>query len=239
MAISEASPSVSNGKLLRVGFVAEGTTDYIVLDALAQRFIGTDNYVTRQLQPPQSAYTEGQGPLGGGWKGVLKWCESIGSTDGGIVDSLPIANYDLLIIHVDADIAGETDLSSLNLSEPCPPAQPTCNNIRRYVQELLGSSLPRTLVLCVPAQCTEAWVLCALHKDVATRLGQIECLPDVDQRLIGRPDRLVRSKGGSAKKSVEGYRKVADKIAAGWPDVVSMCPEAARFEDEFRSAIVT
>ena len=92
-------------EILRVGYVVEGTTDYIVLDALVERFLGDTDYVSTRIQPPTSEYTNHQEPLDGGWKGVLMWCKQEGETPGGFVQSLPFRNHDCLIIHVDADIA--------------------------------------------------------------------------------------------------------------------------------------
>jgi len=105
-------------RLKRISFVVEGPTDYVLLDALVEHFLNSDDYVPTRIQPPISEFTNNSGPLGGGWKGVLKWCSMIGENP----DSSPLTNCDFLIIHIDADIAGEAELASLNLSAECPPA---------------------------------------------------------------------------------------------------------------------
>ena len=75
----------------RIHFVVEGPTDYIVLDALVERFLQTDNYIPTQIQPPTSEYADHQGPLGGGWRGVLRWCREIGNSSGGLSESAALA----------------------------------------------------------------------------------------------------------------------------------------------------
>ncbi len=109
-------------KIPRISYVVEGATDYIVIDALVERFLGAVDYVATQIQPPESDYANHSGPLGGGWKGVLKWCQARGENEGGFENDIVLANCDCLVIHVDADIASEADLQHLSLSAPCPPA---------------------------------------------------------------------------------------------------------------------
>ena len=221
----------------RISYVAEGKTDLIVLDSLVERFLGTDDYQVNEIQPPSSAFVNDQGPLGGGWHGVLRWCETAGAAAGGFANAIALANCDCLIIHVDADIAMEKELQSLALSAPCPPAKETCDKIRAHLLSLFGGSPPPKVVLCVPAQCTEAWVFAALHSDDAAQFAPLECRLEPERLLIQKPDKLVRDKDGAAKKQTAGYRAAADKIAANWPNATKTCGEAARFETECRAAL--
>lgn len=224
-------------EILRVGYVVEGKTDYVVLDALIEQFLDDKDYVSTQIQPPTSEYTNHQGPLGGGWKGVLGWCKQAGATPGGFVQSLPFMNYDYLIIHVDADIAAEADLQGHGLSAPCPPAKDTCDRLRHHLLALLGNPLPAKILLCIPAQCMEAWVFAALHPDLVAGVQPIECRQEVERLLIGKPDRLVRDHGGRARKDPQAYEKAAHRIAAGWPQAIAVCPEAQYFDNACRAAL--
>ena len=147
------------------------------------------------------------------------------------------ANYDCLIIHLDADIALEKELLSLALAAPCPPARETCDLIRTYVASLLGGNLSLKVVLCVPAQCTEAWIVAALYPDEAAKFAPIECRNEPERLLIQKPDKLVRDKDGTAKKQVNQYKKSINKLVAGWSDAVTACAEAPRFEAECRDAL--
>jgi len=216
----------------RVGYVVEGQTDFTVIDELISRFLGTDNYVPARIQPPYSEITNHLGDYGGGWKGVFGWASDIGSNQGGITTSAVLANTDFLVIHVDADIASKTDGPS-ELSSDCPPARQTCDNIRNHLTGLLGAESPK-IVYCIPAQATEAWVFAALHYDETSKYDPLECRPDVADLLINKPHRLVR---GGSKKQVVNYVRAAREIANGWRHACQVCPEAARFEAEFKAAM--
>lgn len=222
-------------RLPRIHYVVEGATDFIVLDAIVERLLGTSDYVYTRRQPPTSAVVEDHESLSEGWKGVLKWCEIMTAAPGGFAENA-LENCDCLIIHIDADIANERDLAPHDLSAPCPPAKDACDQIRNHLTALLGGNLPAKVVLCVPAQCTEAWVIAALHPDLVATYDPIECRKEPHRLLIQQSDRLVRVKAGKPKKQTENYREVAPRIAARWPDVVAACGEAKRFEEEFAAA---
>lgn len=222
--------------LPRISFVVEGITDFIVLDALVDRFLGGIDYVPTQIQPQNSEFLNGLGPLGGGWKGVLKWCDNISNSTDGFIESIVIANCEYLVIHVDSDIALEPELASLGLSQPCPPARNACDGIRAHLVSLLGGALPTTVLICVPAQCTEAWIFAAMHPVEVAKFEPFECRAEPDRLLIGKSSRLVRGKDGAAKKQPVQYRAFAARIAAGWQNAVDLCPEAARFDSEARAA---
>ncbi len=225
-------------ELLRVSFIAEGKTDITVLKALVGLFLNGEDYVPNEIHPPTSDYAGDHGALGGGWKGVLKWCENQGveSTDiGGFAGSLVLRNCDCLIIHVDADIAEESDLATLELGSLIEPAR-TCDNIRNYMWALFdGGPFPSELVICTPAQCTEAWVFVALYTSEVENYIPIESRREVERLLIGRPDKLVRDKDGAAKKDDRRYRAAVHKITQNWPAVVGKCTQARLFESEFRA----
>jgi hypothetical protein len=221
----------------RVSYVVEGKTDFTVLDALVDRFLGSSDYVPTQIQPPLSAIANHQGALGGGWRGVLKWCEMIGTTDGTLEAGAVLSNTDYLIIHVDADIAGEVELAAGGLSRPCPPAQTTCDAVRGHIVELLKGDLPAQVVLCVPAQCTETWVFAALHPDDVSKYEPLECRAEPERLLIGKPERLVRDKDGTARKQPDRYVDCAARVAKRWTNATNVCPEAQRFEAEMLAAL--
>lgn len=222
---------------MRISYVVEGATDYIVLDALVERFLQTDNYIPTQIQPPISAFANDLGALGCGWHGVLSWCKQEGATQEGFADSLVLANCDCLILHVDADIAHEAELAEHHFAAPCPPARPTCDNLRAHLIFLFGGTLPPKAVLCIPAQCTEAWVFAALHPDLVSQFEPLECRNEVERLLIGKRGKLVRGKGKGTHKEKARYRDNAERIAAGWENAVAYCPEALRFDAECKAVL--
>ena len=67
---------------LRIALVAEGPTDYEVIQA-ALKAILPKPFVMVQLQPAAT-----QGIMGTGWCGVLKWCQSAHQRHSGSLKSV-------------------------------------------------------------------------------------------------------------------------------------------------------
>jgi hypothetical protein len=149
-----------------------------------------------------------------------------------------MANTDVLVVHVDADIASENALASADLRRECPPATATCDRIRAHVLYLLGcSEPPARTALCIPAQSTETWVLAALYPSEADQYGHIECRQDPAALLVGRRPGLVRRKDGAYKKVTRRYADASGEISSGWTHVTARCPEAGRFEHDMLRAL--
>lgn len=148
---------------------------------------------------------------------------------------------DCLIIHIDADVATDPTFKSPAFNGPCPPPGNACDWVREHLTASLGGNLPSKAVLCVPAQDMEAWVLCALHPDVANDNAPIECRQEPGALLVQRPHRLVRRKGGRLKKEVSKYQHNLSKIVQGWPNCTvgdePRCSQAVRFEQEARHVL--
>src|SRR5690242_8155176 len=116
---------------VRVAFVGEGPTDRIVIEAALGSMLGDRTFIVRQLHPEESLPV---GPLGTGWAGVYKWCRQARERSGGrLRNDILFAAYHVLVLHVDADVAGETyenggigeTIQDLPCAEPCPPASAT------------------------------------------------------------------------------------------------------------------
>ena len=91
---------------LRIGLVCEGPTDTIVINAAVASLLGRRNFVLTQLQPLGSVAF---GQTGTGWVGVYNWCRQAVDQAGGSVRDNPIfGTYDLLLVHLDADVADKT-----------------------------------------------------------------------------------------------------------------------------------
>ncbi len=225
--------------VLRIGFIVEGRTDYEVLKAVTLRFTDGQDFVAVRIQPPDDAVANDQGEFGGGRKGVRSWCTKVGE-DGGPFASSAFENFDVLVIHVDADVAREDELVLFDLARDCPPPAASCDRVRAYFLGLLGpgESLAR-VVMCVPSQNMEAWVFAALHPTEVSSYAPFECRNKPETLLIGRPQRLVRSKDGTAKKDTRRYRVEAHSIAQGWAEAAAACTQAARYEAEMKGALMS
>lgn len=229
---------------LRIALVAEGVTDYEVLAAAVESMLDGLSFDMKLLQPEGSIAFSGRGdagPLGGGWKGVYRWCLQAAQRGDGSLSGDPLfLGYDLLLIHLDADVAGEDPANSrvdpipelaraLPCERPCPPPGATTDALRRLLLAWLGETLkpPRT-VLCTPSKSIEAWVMATFFPQdrEMVRVGW-ECHPDPERRLGQQPLRQRFA------KRREDYADRKAELRDRWPDVVARLTEAERFQGEF------
>ncbi len=178
-------------------FVTEGTTDKIVLEGLLADWLDGEDYIARHVQPPESAYADGlDTPLSNGWRGVLSWCAGI-RPSGPLGRAFTLDAADILVLHMDADVAPDAQFVEPAYAGTCPPARGACDWIRNHLVSLFdGGTLPSNAVLCVPSKDLEAWVVSALHPEIADLYLPIECREEPGALLIqSTPHRLVRRKG--------------------------------------------
>ncbi|MCA9680793.1 MAG: hypothetical protein KC457_01255 [Myxococcales bacterium] len=221
--------------------VCEGPTDVEVLRGILSTYIG--DYTLRVLQPEGSAYGGDAGPHGGGWKGVRSWCHTV-ATAGGFETVLP-ANppIDLLIIHIDADIADEAEIA---VAEPCPPPMPTIRALERLLLTWLGleEGAPDNLALWIPSKSTEAWILRAFFpqlpqaqpcRDLSPGTACIECIDEPARELLYKNPKFVRLKDGKLRKLSQTYRTEGPSLGLAWPLIVESCDAAAHLDEQLRS----
>ena len=231
---------------MNIGTVVEGPTDRLVLQAVLDRLLPDDPEGHRYfpLQP-----TPMFGHTGTGWKGVRSWCYQTWQRSGSNLnvilsgDTGPL--LDLLVIHVDADIASETDLQDddaapiPDVQQPCPPASATADQLQRVIEHWLHCSplLPQ-VVLAIPAQDTESWTFAALFpNDNLCERDDYECIRDgrdhPGYRLtLAQYGKLLRRRGNEIKKSKSSYRQVVRDIAEAWDAVCCICTQAERFTQD-------
>ena len=220
--------------------VCEGDTDYVVLDAILSAVF--EDHVATMIQPERpafagKAYTE----MGSGWKGVRKWCAQCQERDGGLARAMvqsPLSQVSALIIHVDADIAGQGDI---DCERSCPPASATVDELRSKVLEWAGEErVPDHVVLCIPSKSTETWVVAALYPGDAIVGPKLEC-KDTEAYLCGKPgEKLVTRESGRQRRGYRkhppAFKKAASAITAHWADIQRACAQAQRFAAELALA---
>ncbi|MCG3179744.1 MAG: hypothetical protein BIFFINMI_02087 [Phycisphaerae bacterium] len=227
---------------LRIALVAEGPTDRIVIQAALQSLLEDRPFVIQQLQPEGSVAF---GPLGAGWTGVYRWCKQAAVRGSGRLsqDALLFENHDLLLLHLDADVADKkySDDSSLDpepedgklpCKRPCPPAGNTTDALRAVLLSWCGEvASPAKAVICMPSKSTEAWVVASLFPNdrIMQRAG--ECLPNPESRLGQQPKRI------RIRKSQRDYLDHQARLEDAWPRVAGRFGEAKRFEVEFLVAL--
>ena len=226
---------------IRIGLVVEGPTDAIVIGSAIRAILGHDHFLLQMLQPDDSeVFAGGFGPHGGGWKGVGRWClQAVGRNGpGGLQNDLLFAQHDLLIIHLDADVAAENPtpdcgLLGLPCEQPCPPARATTDSLRAMLLQWLGETRrPDRTIFCTPSKSTEAWVMEAFFPSdrELTRRGK-ECHPKPEDRLSQQP------KNKRFGKTRAAYREREPQMVEAWPRIAGKLSEAARFHADFEAVL--
>ena len=179
----------------------------------------------------------------GGWGGVYKWCRQVLEQAEGPACENPIfALNDLVVIQVDADVAGmkyknygikDTPNDDLPCEQDCPPSSATTDALRAVMLGWLGeTSVPPGAVLCTPSKNIETWVLVALFpNDESAKKPNIECRWDGEVRL--RKHGLIKS----GQKLIDEYRGNEKSIQDAWPSVRQKCSEAERFSKDFLALV--
>ncbi|MBW2708701.1 MAG: hypothetical protein JRD04_05375 [Deltaproteobacteria bacterium] len=230
-------------KVLRIAFVVEGPTDFVMLKAVIENLLEGRDFVPQVLQPEMSEAFKTVPGEDGGWPGVLRWCLQSADQGGGRLSNNPLfAFHDLLIFQLDTDVAGTSysavhtqdpfPASTLPCEEDCPPAA-TTDRLRTVALRWMGEdTTPHQIVFCTPSKALETWLLAGLFpKDKVAKRKYLECRQNPANTLQGKPmkRRLVRS----GKKSLWMYKELASEFALKWGNVTAKCSEASRFEDDF------
>ena len=205
---------------LRVAAVVEGKTDALVLQAILDSILRNTAFEFHTLQPEGSAAfgTSPSSRTGAGWGGVYRWCrQSAAEGDGSVSGSSVLSKHDLLIIQVDADVAGKTyssasiqDAPSQDLPciQPCPPPNGTTDKLRTVIIGWLGEcQCPSQVVLCTPSLNIEAWVVAAVWPNNPVMIrGNWECRSNPEGQLSALPKRR------RFEKSASDYRAKQDEM---------------------------
>lgn len=219
---------------LRIALVAEGPTDYVIIEAALKAFL-PQPFILTQLQPEAT-----KPEIGGGWGGVLKWCSMAGERFQGPIDQDPtLVDFDLLIIHLDVDVAtfnyadcGEhiallaqqKSWANLPCAQVCPPVGSTVQALQTVITSWLGQASLGGTVLCLPAQSSGTWLAVALLDAAHPLLTNAECDITVESRLAQLP------KSQRVKKSRREYMQYAAELTNKWTDVKIICSQADQFE---------
>jgi len=229
-------------KELKIALVAEGPTDHIAIDAALKAMLGARTFRLQSLPAEGSdAFTT----YGGGWGKVYKWCHQAAVDGGGRLSSntLVFGNFDMLILHVDADVAGDeydrisrtptaTDLA-LPCQLPCPPALDTTTALRKVLLSWGNeTTVPDRTVVCIPSKATDAWLIAALFPNEPLIIG-IECRDEPASWLANRPlaDRV--------RKKRRDHEAKAPALTSAWPTIAGVqgISEAQRFQQEILSMV--
>ena len=230
---------------LRIALVAEGPTDAVVIEAALRAMLGGRPFVLTQVFPEDSSAF---GSMGTGWVGVYKWCHGAAARGNGRLSGdglfFSTGNYDLLLLHLDADVAGyHYSNGSLNplptdgvlpCAKACPPPEATTNELRKVLLSWCGeAATPSRTVLCMPSKNTEAWVVALLFSTDQAIVQGIECYLNPESRL-GQQPKAVR-----IRKKKRDYLSRSAQLEQAWPRIATPAGvgEALRFQTEFLAAV--
>jgi len=230
---------------LRIALVAEGPTDRVVIESALKSIFDERPFILKQIFPEGSTSF---GELGTGWIGVYRWCRQSAKRGNGSLsnDQLVFQNFDLLLLHVDADVAGfyyadgtvtpQVTDGVLPCEKPCPPPTDTTDTLRLVLLSWCGETqTPVRTVICMPSKSTEAWVVASLFPTDQAMQSGIECYANAEFRLGQQP------KANRIRKKKRDYEGRAVELTDAWPDLVApgALGEALRFQEEFCRAVAT
>lgn len=213
-------------EVIRISLVCEGPTDEVIfriaMEKVLQRNKVNRSFIITRVQPPVDLISDN----GNGWNGVRKWCKGY-AAEGGLTASSVLEFCDLLVIHIDADVADEAEISC---AEPCPPAMKTIKALQATLLDWCGETLrPNKTVFWIPSKNTEAWLWVALYGGTIGNKEFQECVCKPDRYMSGKRY-IVNGRNklfierGTKKQAV--YKAAAAEIARGWDNVIKFCPEA-------------
>lgn len=190
---------------LKIGFVCEGPTDTPILEAVIEAIFG--EFEARYIQPDVSNL--------GGWSGggdtrVEQWCRRSGH---GLAYLL--FDTDLLVVQLDGDRCprlGAADTTQL------------CAVVKGWLGA--GAREPK-LVIAIPAQASEAWLVAA-HMATTPALEQQHHPED----LLAQRKLLRRGADGRAVKERATYVELAVRLRERLAEARRVLPELERFADK-------
>jgi hypothetical protein len=214
----------------RISVVAEGPTDVSVVQGIIGLLV--EDFELVVLQPESTAIAGDFGERGGGYRGVLRWCEALGQR-GGPTGDPAFEQSAAVIVHVDADVSDEPEFGCRQArTGGRRPHAPTTSAIAAILQAAIGAGHP-ALVFCIPNEATEAWLLPRFRPYVA----DIEALSDPAREFVGGQPKLCRFQAGRLKKDVARYQAIEGLAKDWWPLAVQECGEAWCFDGELRSRL--
>lgn len=200
---------------MNVGIICEGTTDYEVLTAVVKKTIAPKIPTFTLLQPDGDRLaTPASGPVSSGWQAVRKFLQT---SEAG----LWIGRFDLVIVHVDADIepAVEGALVREDGDEPG-----SLDALCRHVKSWVRGEMPPGVVIVLPRKSVEAWLV-ASH----TQHKQVEALEDPAAVLADKG--LLPRRGNVVEKKRLAYRTLSEALPALMKERrrLDALPELGRF----------
>jgi len=201
---------------MRVGVICEGSTDFVVIEALALELLSADECVL--LHPDfDKLRSTGDPTHAPGWQGVRKFLQTSGP-------ALFLGVYDVIVIQVDASIRKLKELKLPGLEGE----ENGLESLQTHVESWAVEGLPESAIITLPREELEAWLLAA-H----THVKDIELVGDPAGELVARG--LIGMKRGKPDKDAKVYRQLAAPLVKFARDVrnVRKVPELEKLVGRF------
>ena len=222
-----------------IAIVAEGPTDIVVIQNLVMKSFQDKRFVFHKLSPTDEEIFSGRKAEGFGWGSVYKVCYDL-TTKMKLMEEAN-ASIDLLIIHVDGDVAfkrySEAHIQTILTDLPC-------GNKEWSVME--NCDALQTVVagwLC--GICTETWVAALIFpefnhgnfekmEEIALYRKMIEKTRSKKEKL----SRLIQERNGRFKKNTKVYAALLAQITLeSWQGVCETLEQAGRFDRALKAGI--
>ena len=245
---------------MNIGTIVEGPSDRMVIKAVLNRICPGDHRFF-DLQP-QGSDTFGEnstqyGKLGGGWKGVRRWCHQTqmhGASLELILTEGSQQPLDLLVIQVDADIIREHDLQDgitepiAGIPYPCPPITENIRALEQIITRWLDrEDLPEQIVFAIPSQDMENWTFAAhFPEDDLCKNADYECVPPKGHRdkhpgyllTLKKYGKYLLRQSDDIDKPRRRYRPLAIEVGNQWQKVCEICEQARAFDNAVRDRVL-
>jgi hypothetical protein len=222
--------------VLKVGFIMEGKTDGVYLEAVLEKILNGKSYIPNYIQPEYSNILSSE-PKPGGWGQIYHWCIQAQEQNGGdIFNSYIFDINDIVILHIDGDVSEKTyrdinvdeTIPDLPCVEPCPPINNTIKQLERVIYRWLGiTELPIKMIFCIPARNLETWICASMFFNEIRDISDIEC------NTI--PETILRKKRIYKDKKV--YSENRNFFIENWENVLTLCSQAKEFNDSILTII--
>lgn len=224
-----------------IGVVAEGKTDFVVLDSFIRSWwdtLGTDeNLELRPLQPYLDATSGEWGD--GGWTFVKAWCEDNPPEVRANQIFQPLFAHetpcDVLLVHLDGDVIDHFIRATpdvLPLSET-PDKLERAEKVVEVLNKWLWENEDQTTdeyyhfrhINAPAVQATEAWLISGLDhsigdpEEVDTEVELLRIKPSLKYMKKGKP---------RVRKSERKWRTMSNNVSEHLPHIRTRCPSLNR-----------
>ena len=222
-------------KVVRIGLVAEGKTDHIVLKALVGAYFQAERPDIKpefiDIQPDPDGTS---GNRDGGWSHVFAWCQRNNPARrqvsflgrGLFADGMNAKLCDLLLFVLDADASAEIARKS-PIAAPPPPPAPILRG--QFIRQTLDAWLwpndeqPRDRHATAAAvEAVEAWLIAAMGN-----ISNPETISDLQSHFVplfnSRLGRPMQAKQKRIAKTTPNYQKISDHAKNDVKKINSSC----------------